>query len=272
MDAQAMEDKRYINLAVYILCAGVLFAGCGRKERAVLKENPKQEASAAASPTLDSGTENNLQQKVLAFNLEGFSEKGDKQWEIQGESAEAVQEDKIKLDNIVAKTFGEEAQATLSANKGLYDKTKNNVTLEENVKVIIANTPRLAEEYIDFSLGNAALKKQDTAKPEEKKGMTTITCDGDVEFNYEKNKARFSKNVKVISEGNEIDADRIMVLLNTRTKKINKVIALGHVKITRGENISYSDRATYIASQKRVILNGRPRLVFYQEGELEGSF
>ncbi len=245
--------------AIFALTSLIFIAGCAVSPGAAAAAEVEQ-------------NKNTPQQKVLAFNLEGFSEKGDKQWDIQGDSAETMQGDKIKLNNIVAKTFGDEAQATLSADKGVYDKSRNNVTLEENVKVTIDNTPRMAEEYVDFSLGDITGKDKVKGASPKKKGMTIITCDGDVEFNYQKNKAHFSKNVKVLNEGSEIDADKIVVLLNTRTKKINKVIAIGHVKITRGENISYSDRATYIAAQKKVILNGRPKLVFYQEGGLEGNF
>ena len=271
-----MEDQKSMirKCIIFSLAISCLAAGCSKREAPPVKTAAKEaveDAQPEAKPPEDA-----VKQKVLSFNLEGFSEKGDKKWEIQGESAEAVQEDKVKLDNIVAKTFGEEAEATLSADKGLYDKTRNNVTLEKNVKVTIENTPKLAGEYVDFSLTNMADKGGEDAKEEsldlDKKGTTVITCDGEVEFNYEENRAYFTKNVKVTSEGGEIDAEKITVFLDIKTKKINEVVAEGSVKIIRGENISYSDKATYIAGEKRVILSGRPKLVFYSEGDMEAKF
>ena len=91
-------------------------------------------------------------------------------------------------------------------------------------------------------------------------------------FDYENNQAYFNKNVKVVSEDGEIDADKITVNLDPSTKRVKEIIAEGSVCIKRGENITYSEKATYIEADKKIVLTGRPKLVIYQEGDTGGNF
>ncbi|MBI5144439.1 MAG: hypothetical protein HZA30_05170, partial [Candidatus Omnitrophica bacterium] len=102
----------------YLIIVLIFFfvTGCARKEEPKPKE-VKEEASTDAAPT------DSVQQKVLAFNLEGLTDKGAKKWEVKGESAEAVSESEIRLDNIIAKAYGAEALAVITADKGIYDKS-----------------------------------------------------------------------------------------------------------------------------------------------------
>lgn len=247
--------------------------GCGKKESAgkTGEEQGKPSEGAASD---------NVKQRILSFNLEGLTDKGAKKWDIEGESAEAITENRIKLNNVTARAYGDEAMATITGDTGMYDKLKNNVTLDKNVKVVIENAAGFSKDFINLP-GEAAApdkakktdfdkaKKADSGK--EKKAMTVITCDGEAEFNYERNQAFFRKNVKVVSEDGLIDADKMTLDLDMTTKKLKDVIAEGNVKITRGENISYSDMATYLEPEKRIVLSGNPKLFIYQEGEIKGS-
>ncbi|MCM8779917.1 MAG: hypothetical protein NC914_02065, partial [Candidatus Omnitrophica bacterium] len=52
---------------------------------------------------------------------------------------------------------------------------------------------------------------------------------------------------------------------------IEKIVARGNVKIVRGENISYSQEATYSAADQKVVLTGRPKLVIYSTEGLHAS-
>lgn len=231
-------------------------------------EEPVKETEAA--PEQNSG--GSLQQKVLSFNLEGFSEKGEKKWEVNGKSAEVVSESEIRMNDIVARTYSKEAEATITGEKGVYDKVKNNVKLENNVKATIEATQGAIGDYADFSgpVAGSPDAKKHKAK-ETKKTKTVITCDAEVFFDYEKNLAYFNKNVRVVSEEGSITADRITINLDPATKKIKDIIAEGNVRIQRGENITYSEKATYIEAEKKVILTGSPRLVIYEESPLKGS-
>jgi len=266
--------KRIKLTVIYLAILAVFFSGCGKKEAAKPKEESKRGADQNKGSTT---TEDSVQHEVLSFNLEGLTDKGDKKWEVTGQSAESVSETEMKLKNIVAKAYGEEAEATITAEQGVYDKSKNNVRLEKNVNAVIDSSDNgTGGDYLDFSAGlGSADGKPVAAKtdsPEKKKTRTIITCDGEVQFDYEKNQAYFDKNVKVTSDEFKIDADRITVNMDDATKRVNEIIATGNVKITRGENITYSDKATYLYSEKKIVLTGQPKIVIYQDGGLEANF
>lgn len=212
-----------------------------------------------------------VKHQVMAFDLEGLNDNGTKKWDVKGQSAEAVTENQVKLNNIVASSYGPEAQATITADTGMYDKTKNNVRLEQNVKATIENTKgSSAGDFISLpgvtgdTAGSKDAAKDADGKP--KKTKTTITCEAEVEFNYEKNEAYFNKKVHVVNDEGTIDADKITIHLEPSTKKISTIVADGNVKIQRSDNTTYSDKATYYEADKKVVLSGRPKIVMYQDG------
>jgi len=240
------------HFILVIAIISLTLTGCGKKAADKANEAARQK--------------DEVQHKVLAFNLEGLTERGAKKWDVTGRSAESVSENEIKLDKIVANAYGDGGAATITADKGMYDKSKNNVRLQQNVIATIDNANSFGKDAFDIS---PAAKRKDTAAPDKtqkpKKTRTVITCDGDALFDYEKNKAYFNKNVKVVNDDGKIDADKISAHLDSKTKKVTEIMAEGNVKIMRGENITYSDKATYVEADKKVILTGSPKLVLYQE-------
>jgi lipopolysaccharide transport protein LptA len=254
---RSYKVKLKIALALICVTAISLF-GLG-----VFKKEPPRKAPRQGAASDDGSA---VQQKVLSFNLEGLTQKGAKSWEIRGESAEAISESEIKLDNIVAKAYGEEGEAVITAEKGVYDRTKNNVKLHQNVKATIDNDAGISSDFVGLSA--PASKKEKSGKETTiatKKDPIIITCDGDVEFDYTRSQAYFTKNVHIVSPDGIIDADKITVNLDTATRKLTDIVAEGNVKITRGDNITYSDRATYVEADKKIVLTGKPRLVISQE-------
>jgi LPS export ABC transporter protein LptC len=163
----------------------------------------------------------------------------------------------IEKDNLFSTAFGATGQPDL-----------NRVTLEKTVTVKV-NPSSKAEE-----------KQEDSQK-----NKIIITCDGPLEIDYEKNIAMFNNNVKVDSKDAEIYSDKMDVYFITSAKdaslsggtpgmmggSIEKIISRGNVKIVRGENISYSDEAIYIASDKKITLLGKPKLVIYSTEGLNAS-
>jgi lipopolysaccharide export system protein LptA len=262
----ALHSTAY-KFCLAIIISAIILAGCGKKEHA----GPKEPVKAGPEQSASGKPEDQVQHKVLSFNLEGLSDKGAKKWDVTGESAESVSEKEVKMANIVANAYGEEAQATITADKGVYDKSKNNVRLEENVKATIESTEGFSGQFVDMSNVTGPQKSGNPVPGKKEKTKTVITCDAEVQFDYEQNQAYFSKNVKVISEDGSIKADKITVYLDPATKRVKEIVAEGNVCITRGENITYSDKATYVEADKKIILIGKPRLVIYQEGGIEGA-
>lgn len=276
-----MEDQEGIKfmkkilalIAVIMMCA---VSACARKESlAQAAETSTPVVSGAKETAAPSQEGDQIKHKVMAFDLEGLGDDGSKKWDVKGQSAEAVTENQVKLNNITASSYGKDAQATITADTGLYDKAKNNVRLEQNVKAVIENNGKGAESFIDLqpqSKTNSSSTPPAHGSDKLKKAKTTITCDAEVEFSYEKNEGYFNKNVHVVNDDGTIDADRITIYLDPATKTVKTIVAEGNVKIMRGENITYSDKATYMALEKKIVLSGQPKLVIYQEGDEQMDF
>jgi lipopolysaccharide transport protein LptA len=273
LDAPPVEDATESELMskagrylIIVPAVALLFtASCARKE-------PPKKAQAPVQDKAGKEKTSDVTHKVLSFNLEGLTERGAKKWDVKGESAEAISENEIKLDNIIATAYGEEAEAVITADSGVYDRSKNNVRLEKNVKATIEASQGFTGNFVDGSqqARTPASKPGKDAKAV-KKTKTIITCDGEVQFDYEKNQAFFTKNVKVVNEDGSIDADKITVYLDADTRRMKEIIAEGNVKITRGDNITYSDRASYAEASKKITLSGKPRLILTPEGGMSFS-
>jgi len=285
------------RLLIFVIALFFSAAGCGRKgsdEQGTVKPgNPDTGAGASAGSKAVAGsskavagaakavakepqeTADVVNQKVMTFDLEGLADDGSKKWDVKGKSAEAVTKDQVKLSDITAGTYGKDAQATITADTGLYDKSKNNVHLEQNVRAVIENTGKGAGDFLKMPVTgreNAEAGKAALPADKSKKTRTVITCDSEAEFDYGKSEGYFSKNVHVVNDDGMIDADKLTIHLDSATKTVKTIVAEGNVKIQHGENTTYSDKATYIEAEKKVVLTGQPKVVIYQEGGLQGDF
>lgn len=286
MDASEMEDKKTMKklIAIFTIISMFWVVGCSKKEAAAqategASANSSTPAGDAAkkTPARIPSNIDPVKHQVMAFDLEGLADDGSKKWDVKGQSAESLTEDKVKLNNVTAGTYGKDARATITADAGMYDKSKNNVRLEQNVKAVIENNKGSEADFMALPVSpQDNVKSKDTVvvgdAVSNKKSRTTITCEAEVEFNYEKNEGYFNKNVHVVNDEGSIDSDKLTIYLDPKAKTVKTIVAEGHVKITRGENITYSDKATYIESEKKIVLSGQPRLVIYQEGESNIDF
>jgi len=137
----------------------------------------------------------------------------------------------------------------------------------------------------DVTVNITPAEKDKTAKEDIKKNTIVITCDGPLDIDYEKNIATFNNNVKVDRQDSQIYSDRMDVYFSTNKKdkvqaeadfgvtasSIDKIVAIGNVKIVRGQNISYSDEAVYTALDKKISLSGRPKLIIYSAEDMKNA-
>jgi LPS export ABC transporter protein LptC len=132
---------------------------------------------------------------------------------------------------------------------------------------------------------NVRLDIQVLDKQVHKKEKIVITCDGPLDVDYEKNIAIFSNNVKVEKSDLTIYSDKMQVYFTPKqqdnasfqgpaaiSSSVNKIVALGNVRIIRGENISYSQEAIYTAIDKKITLTGRPQIIIYQTENADATF
>lgn len=161
-------------------------------------------------------------------------------WDRASEKVTTEDDVDIEKQNIRAKAQGLEGEPNLKK-----------VALKENVEV------KIKEQSLDLT------KNGENKKP------TVITCNGPLEIDYDKEIAVFKNNVKVDQEDEgQMYADRMEVYFDFKNKNILRIKSTGNVKIVKGDNTSYSDEALYVASDKKMTLTGRPRLVIYSEDKL----
>lgn len=203
---------------------------------------------------------------------------------------------KVHLEkDVVITTSG---GARLTTDSMDWDRNKQLVTTKDKVNIAKDNMNITATgAQGEPNLKKIALNKDVTvdinptpdsaAKPGELaiKNKIIITCDSSLEIDYDKNIATFNKNVLVDRGDFQIYSD-IMHLYFSSGKdvkqtdktpgfmgnnKIDKIVARGNVKIVRGENTSYSQEAVYTASDKKIVLTGKPKLVFYSTEDFKNA-
>ncbi len=190
-------------------------------------------------------------------------------WDRKNQMVSTDQRVNIERDNMMATAIGARGQPSL-----------NKVNLVKDVQVEI----------------NPA-KKADQENPEAKSKIIII-CDGPLEVDYQNNIATFKNNVKVDNNDALIYSDIMEVYFGKPQaqdkdaaskdagpkkdaaggvaptlmgSKIEKLVARGNVKIVKGDNTSYSDEATYLAAEKKIVLTGKPRLVLYSTDDMKGA-
>lgn len=212
---------------------------------------------------------------------------------------------KIHLeDNVVITTS---TGAKLTTDSLDWDRKNQLVTTKDTVNIERGNMVTTASgAHGEPNLKKVSLQKDVTvninpeAEGENKepsvKKKIVITCDGPLQIDYDKNIATFNNNVQVDTQDALIDSDIMDVYFgkvgadkdtsgpkkadsdagsalggSAMGSKIDKIIARGNVKITRGENVSYSDEATYSALDKKIILSGKPKLIIYSTEDMNAS-
>ncbi|MEW5758581.1 MAG: LptA/OstA family protein [Candidatus Omnitrophota bacterium] len=177
-------------------------------------------------------------QKLIDFAITGFDKKGAKSMELSGKSADIFQQN-IKLQDVTAKMQGTDDNLVIKADKGDFDKTKNFLKLEENVKAEVHNNQ-----------DNVVLPNQ-----------VTITSQGPLEIDYKNKIAVFIDNVCVVRPDSTMFSDKLEIYFSGDGNKISHVVALDNVKILRDENISYCDRADFDIASDKLVLSGEPKLI-----------
>lgn len=243
-------------------------------------------------------------QKILGFSLSNFGEKNQKTWDLVGDTLE-VYGSLIQLTNIKADLYGEEEDMVLTADSGTFDREEGKLHLQDNVQVVTESGAKMMTNTLEWLQKTQTVSTQDkvniyrdnlkaegvgaTGKPDlkqvslnkevkvdinsESEGQmkkTTITCDGPLDIDYQKQEAVFNDNVKAYDGESELYADKMIGYFDKETKEMIKIIAEGNVKIVRDQDVSYCEKAIYDAQSQKISLIGRPKLVIYSESGMGG--
>jgi LPS export ABC transporter protein LptC len=249
-----------------------------------------------------------VEQQLQGFNLNGYDNSGKKSWEVNGEKAD-ISDNNIKVCKVVANFYGKE-NANLKSDTGTINKTTGEVHLKDNVVITADRGTQMTTDTLNWDRNNDLVTTADQVKITDDKGVitgkgliahpnlkqasigedvkavinsakppanpasqkVTITCDGPMQMDQAKFHATFSDNVVAIEEatGRMLYADRMDVWFDDKNKKLKKVICKGNVKAIQGDNASYADEMVYTGTDEKLIMTGRPKLVF-DTGSGKGS-
>ncbi len=232
---------------------------------------------------------------ISTFKLVGHTDAGRKKWEVQGETADLLS-DTVQLSPVRAVSFGQ-VQINLSAQKGFFNKKSQNVRLEGDVVAVTSDGGTLSTQSLDWyqdrqvghtedwvrvdrtglvaiGLGGSGrpkvkqvrLERQVTVTLQDLKGKTVITCDGPLEVDYGRHKARFWRHVKVVDAQGTIRSDRLDVDFHPTTNQMEKAVFWGHVEIDHGSQKAHANRVNYFQPLGRIQMVGHPRLLLATEG------
>jgi LPS export ABC transporter protein LptC/lipopolysaccharide transport protein LptA len=264
----------------------VLLIGCSFSVHA---EEEKKDAAKDAA----------IEQEFEGFNLNGYTDGGQKAWEINGDKAK-VSDSKVKITNVNANSFGDQ-NVNLKSKTGSINKTNGDVHLEKDVVITSQEGAKMTTDTLDWKRSEGLVQTKDpveitndslkvtgkgmVAHPDlktasiqedvkahvETTATTTkpsqnisITSDGPMEMDQVDQKAIFNDNVVAteVTSGRQLKADKMEVYFDQKSKGIKKLVCTGNVSVHQGENISYANKLVYDGATQKMVLSGSPKLVF----------
>ena len=238
-----------------------------------------------------------MSQQIEGFNLEGYSQNGNKSWDIKGDKADIVG-DQVAITNVNANSYGQQ-DMNLTAKRGTIDKATGDVNLQQDVVITSERGAVMKTETLDWqrqkdivstedpvmiddksmhlqgigmeahpTLKDATLKSDVMADIQaesnaHKNNRIQITSDGPMEIDQATQTAVFNVNVVATepASGRQLKADRMEVFFDEQTKKIKEIVCTGNVEVQQGNNITRSESMVYKADEQKMVLTGRPKLI-----------
>ncbi|MBF0122330.1 MAG: LPS export ABC transporter periplasmic protein LptC [Candidatus Omnitrophica bacterium] len=255
-------------------------------------KNPQKEK------TGDAKEMSSLPQQIDGFNLVGYSDGGQKAWDIKGDKAN-IQGDQVDVTNVNANSYGDE-DMNIKAKKGTLDKATGNVFLEKDVVVTSEGGAQMKTDTLEWQRQKDLVQTSDKVVIQDEEMMVSgvgmeahpstraaklhgdvtanisaessggkkdnrieITSDGPMDLDQAKQKAVFRDNVMAIelSTGRKLKADQMDVIFDEKSKKIKEIVCTGNVELHQDGNVTHSEVLVYKADEQRMTLTGRPKLL-----------
>lgn len=200
------------------------------------------------------------EQRLQKFSLTGFDEKGRKFWNIEGETAKIDAQKVVYLDqNVTLRmqdgTLIRTDKVEWSQEKGKMRTDQPVIVTRENIHLTgIGAIGEVAHNFIQLNRNIIMLMQPDGK----------LTCDGPMKAYYGQNKMIFYRNVRAEDARGILTANRMDVLFESDNKKIQQIIAIGDVMITRGTDTTHSRRAIYTPASGSLRLEGNPEITLHK--------
>ena len=258
-----------------------------------------------ADETTESGPSS---QQLQGFNLNGYSNSGEKAWDVNGTRAN-ISDKSIQIANVDANFYGNQ-ETNLTADHGTIDKTNGNVHLQDNVVITSKDRgTQMTTDTLDWNRNKDLVSTEDQVKIVDEQGVITgqgliahpnlkkakinknvkakvhsqsqgadddqiitVTSDGPMEMNQAIGAAVFNVHVIAVeaSTGRELHCDKMEIWFDQTTHKIKKAVCTGHVEAIQGPDVSYADQMIYRGDTQVLTMIGRPKIVF-DTGSTKGN-
>jgi len=246
------------------------------------------------------------QHKVYSFSFSKYTPSGEKEIEIEGDTANVLSQNVI-LSNVIAKAYAEEGPVMITADDGEFNKGTNIVHLENNVVAATQEGARLLTPSLDIHPATKLMETEDRAvvrkdnidiegdgargdsglkKVQFHKNVTVviqsddpdnpvptiITCDGPLNVDYANYVAHFRDNVVTTDHRGKLTAEAMDVYYDKSRRRVDKIVAQGNVVImTADGNATYGDKVIYYAKEGRIVIGGSTEAVYFPGSEDGGG-
>lgn len=259
----------------------LISAGCARQER------PADEAASDVKPA-----QQDISQQVENFTFSSVGEDGVSDWQLEGEAAN-ITEDKVDLQNVKIKSKGADASVTMEAKRGTIKKYEDVGIFKEDVVLAYDDGTTVSTDEVNWffkkqvaktdspvlvksggleTKAEGACLRKDINRIQLNKDIlmntdsgTTIRCKGPLVMDYKKNIAVFNKDVSVDNAKGRMTSNKMVVLFDSQKKSVERIDAVGNVRLARGNSVSVSEKVTYFSKEGRAVLTGNPVVYFDAE-------
>jgi len=271
----------------------VAAGGCSKPVSKTVPPTGQDSTAATEDPNAD--------QQLSAFTLTSHNADGAKRWELSGQGA-SVNGNIVTILHPDGVGYDQARTAYLRASAAQVNQTNRHVLLEHDVTIHTSdglwltspvlhwipdenlmatdNPVRIETDHMlvhgrgakGFTQLKQAVLFHDiemVLNPgDHEPGMTvgkhvTITCDGPLTFDYERNVATFEQNVHVQDPNGDIYSDKLIAYLDQASHTVRYAEAVGRVRIVQHQNTAHSERAIYEPAVGKITLVGKPSLVVY---------
>ena len=205
-------------------------------------------------------------QVIEHFELEGFDDEGNASWRLVGESARISTTTDVFIERDVVLTML--GGAIIRTDKVFWQNAKTRFVTSQPVKVLHRNIEVEGRGAIGKLNQKSIQINQDIRMRIDPDG-TIVTCRGPMRILQGESRVTLYHDVSIRDERGDLTSDRMDAYFDPDTKKIVAITATGHVRITRGEDVSVADKAIYDTRTGSVRLEGMPEINIRDTAQLE---
>lgn len=142
-----MNTVKILLILLCIFCA----VSCAQSDKKTdIDSNQSKQAAQEAE------SEAPGQETLSSFSLSGYAKDGNRQWDLEGKSAD-IGTEKINLTDVRGKVYGKQTNMTVVADEGSLNRIDNNVHLEKNVLLTTDDGSTVNCDYLDWDAQNQRL-------------------------------------------------------------------------------------------------------------------